>query len=182
MLKLEKVNLKEEFSIENIVLNEFLLDQDIFYLKLIEKNLDKFETGEKEILSIKDDGYLLGYFTIQNCDFSTVKINGIYIFEDEVSKEITKISMDELSNYLKSKDKNILFIQTNLDEDKALNFFDSNGYTLIGTNSNPIEEKENYVAYKNLNENNLDAKELAGNIYNNFSQKNEAKVLRKRKK
>ena len=49
-------------------------------------------------------------------------------------------------------------------------------------NSNPIEEKENYVAYKNLNENNLDAKELAGNIYNNFSQKNEAKVLRKRKK
>ena len=33
-----------------------------------------------------------------------------------------------------------------------------------------------------LNENNLDAKELAGNIYNNFSQKNEAKVLRKRKK
>ena len=74
MLKLEKVNLKEEFSIANIVLNEFLLDQDIFYLKLIEKNLDKFETGEQEILSIKDDGYLLGYFTIQNCDLFTVKI------------------------------------------------------------------------------------------------------------
>ena len=179
MLKLEKVNIKEEFSIANIALNEFLLDQDIFYLKLIEQNLDKFETGEKELLSIKDDGYLLGYFTIQNCDFSTVKINGIYIFEDEVSKELTKTSMDELSNYLKSKDKNMLFIQ---DEDKALNFFDSNGYTLIGTNSNPIEEKENYVAYKKINENNLDAKELAGNIYNNFSQKKEAKVLRKRKK
>ena len=125
MLKLEKVNLKEEFSIANIVLNEFLLDQDIFYLKLIEKNLDKFETGEKEILSIKDDGYLLGYFTIQNCDFSTVKINGIYIFEDEVSKEITKLSMDELSNYLKSKDKNILFIQ-NIIYSSQRSFFTNN--------------------------------------------------------
>ena len=141
MIEIERTNTTEEFESGVLALTEIFIDEYPYYETWIRKNLSQFKNGEKQIQQIKSNDELLGYLMIHFCQKNIVKINGIYVFENNKGKGIATNAIERLTEILKQNGVDLIFVQTRLDNNAVVHLFDKTGYNLIGTNYHEIEEK-----------------------------------------
>lgn len=168
MIEIERTNTPEEFESGVLALTEIFIDEYPYYATWIKKNLEQFKNGEKQILKIKSNDELLGYLMIHFCQKNIVKINGIYIFENNKGKGMATNAIKRLTEILKQNGVDLIFVQTRLDNNAVVHLFDKNGYDLIGTNYHEIEEKNNWVACNNVSEMKVNSQTVASKIYDGF--------------
>ncbi len=97
-----------------------------------------------------------------------VKLNGIYIFEENKGKGIATQALINLCALLKQVNVDLIFVQTRLDNNAVVHLFDKTGFKLIGTNYHNVEQKDNWVACCNLNKIITDERNIAAQIYDGF--------------
>ena len=98
-----------------------------------------------------------------------VKINGIYIFEENKGKGIATQALTNLCELLKQVNVDLIYVQTRLDNNAVVHLFDKTGFKLIGTNYHNVEQRNNWVACCNLNDVIIDEQNIAGQIYDGFT-------------
>lgn len=168
MFEIKKLNTVEEFNKGVTALIEIFIDEYPYYSKWIEKNLEQFKIGEKQILSISNEKEIVGYIMIHFCTKSIVKINGIYIFEDYKGKGLATQALSYISNYLKAINVQTIFIQTRLDNNTVVHLFDKCNYKLIGTNYHTVEKKDNWVACNGSELKEMNMQKIAQELYDGF--------------
>lgn len=176
MIELKKTNTIEEFKNGVFALTEIFIDEYPYYATWIKKNIDQFKCGEKQILKIKNNDELVGYLMIHFCKENIVKINGIYIFENNKGKGIATKAIEKLTETLSENGVDLIFVQTRLDNNAVVHLFDKTGYDLIGTNYHKIEEKNNWVACNNVSKKMNNSQDIASEIYDGFSALNSEQI------
>lgn len=182
MIKLNRTNTQEEFNKGVEALTSIFIEEYPYYSTWINNHLDQFKNGEKQILSINNEKELLGYLMIHFCTDKIVKINGIYVFENNKGKGIATLAINELTKLLQKKNVQLIFVQTRLDNNAVVHLFDKTGYNLIGTNFHPVELKDNWVACNNVSSLELDEQKVALGIYDGFNPLSEQEVQELRNK
>ena len=182
MIELKRTSTKEEFDNGVDSLTSIFIEEYPYYSTWIKKHVDQFETGEKQILSISEENKLLGYLMIHFCSKEIVKINGIYIFEEQKGKGIATQAVNSLTTMLKNINVKFIFVQTRLDNNAVVHLFDKTGYKLIGTNYHSVEHKNNWVACNNLSMLDVDEQSIASGVYDGFTPLSNQEVLDLREK
>lgn len=113
---------------------------------------------------------------IHFCKENIVKINGIYIFENNKGKGIATKAIEKLTEILSENGVDLIFVQTRLDNNAVVHLFDKTGYDLIGTNYHKIEEKNNWVACNNVSKKMNSSQDIASEIYDGFSALNSEQI------
>ena len=116
------------------------------------------------------------------CTDKIVKINGIYVFENNKGKGIATMAISELTKLLQKMNVQLIFVQTRLDNNAVVHLFDKTGYNLIGKNFHPVELKDNWVACNNVLSLELDEQKVALEIYDGFTPLSEQEVQELRNK
>lgn len=168
MFKIKRLNTPDEFNKGVTALTEIFIEEYPYYSKWIEKNLEQFRMGEKQILSILNGKDVIGYIMIHFCVENIAKINGIYIFEDYKGRGFATKAISDISNYLKSINVQMIFAQTRLDNNAVVHLFDKCNYKLIGTNYHAVEKKDNWVACNGLELKEMDMQKTAQELYDGF--------------
>lgn len=168
MLELKRIQMGEEFDKGVEALTSIFIDEYPYYSKWIAKNINQFIKGEKQILSVEDDGKILGYFMIHFCTNKIVKINGIYIFEEYKGKGFASMALLKLIEELKQNLVDLIYVQTRLDNNAVVHLFDKTGFELVGTNYHRIEQKNNWVACNRITSLPVDEQQIALSIYDGF--------------
>ena len=63
----------------------------------------------------------------------------------------------------------MIYVQTRLDNNAVVHLFDKTGFKLIGTNYHNVEQRNNWVACRNLNNIIIDEQNIAAQIYDGFN-------------
>lgn len=182
MIKLNRTNTQEEFNKGVEALTSIFIEEYPYYLTWINNHLDQFKSGEKQILSINNEKELLGYLMIHFCTDKIVKINGIYVYENNKGNGIATLAINELTKLLQKMNVQLIFAQTRLDNNAVVHLFDKTGYNLIGKNFHPVELKDNWVACNNVSSLELDEQKVALGIYDGFNSLSEQEVQELRNK
>lgn len=168
MVEIKRLNNVEDLNKGIIALTEIFIEEYPYYSKWIDKNIDQFKTGEKQILSILHKKEIIGYIMIHFCTKNIVKINGIYIFENYKGKGFATKAINKVSNYLKEINVQMIFIQTRLNNNAVVRLFDKCNYKLIGTNYHAIEKKDNWVACNSSEFKKIEMQKTAKILYDGF--------------
>lgn len=176
MIKLNRISTQEEFDKGVEALTSIFIEEYPYYSTWISNHLEQFKSGEKQILSINNENELLGYLMLHFCTDKIVKINGIYVFENNKGKGIATMAISELTKLLQKTNVQLIFIQTRLDNNAVVHLFDKTGYNLIGKNFHPVELKDNWVACNNVSSLELDEQKVALEIYDGFTPLSEQEV------
>lgn len=168
MVTIHRTKNKEEFEIGVQALTEIFIDEYPYYATWISKNKEQFEKGEKQILTIYDNSNVVGYIMIHFCTNEYVKINGIYIFENYKGKGLATEALNNLVTFLNQQQVNLIFVQTRLDNNAVVHLFDKTKFNLIGTNYHSIEQRDNWVACKNIGDIGLNEQIIASQLYEGF--------------
>lgn len=182
MIKLNRTNTQGEFNKGVEALTSIFIEEYPYYLTWINNHLDQFKSGEKQILSINNEKELLGYLMIHFCTDKIVKINGIYVYENNKGNGIATLAINELTKLLQKMNVQLIFAQTRLDNNAVVHLFDKTGYNLIGKNFHPVELKDNWVACNNVSSLELDEQKVALGIYDGFNPLSEQEVQELRNK
>lgn len=176
MIILKRTSTQEEFSNGVESLTSIFIEEYPYYSTWINSHMDQFKRGEKQILSINDENELLGYLMIHFCTDKIVKINGIYVFENNKGKGIATLAINELTKLLQKMNVQLIFVQTRLDNNAVVHLFDKTGYNLIGKNFHPVELKDNWVACNNVSSLEIDEQKIALDLYDGFTSLSEQEV------
>lgn len=176
MIKLKRVSTKEEFDKGVESLTSIFIEEYPYYSTWINSHLEQFRSGEKQILSIDSENELLGYLMIHFCTNKIVKLNGIYVFENNKGRGIATSAINKLTSLLNKMDVQLIFIQTRLDNNAVVHLFDKTNYKLIGTNYHNIEHKNNWVACNNISLLQVDEQKIASEIYDGFTPLSEEEI------
>lgn len=176
MIILKRTSTQEEFSNGAESLTSIFIEEYPYYSTWINSHMDQFKRGEKQILSINDENELLGYLMIHFCTDKIVKINGIYVFENNKGKGIATLAINELTKLLQKMNVQLIFVQTRLDNNAVVHLFDKTGYNLIGKNFHPVELKDNWVACNNVSSLEIDEQKIALDLYDGFTPLSEQEV------
>ena len=182
MIKLKRTSTQEEFDKGVEALTSIFIEEYPYYSTWINNHLEQFKSGEKQILSINNENELLGYLMLHFCTDKIVKINGIYVFENNKGKGIATMAISELTKLLQKMNVQLIFVQTRLDNNAVVHLFDKTGYNLIGKNFHPVELKDNWVACNNVSSLELDEQKVALEIYDGFTPLSEQEVQELRNK
>lgn len=182
MIKLNRISTQEEFDKGVEALTSIFIEEYPYYSTWISNHLEQFKSGEKQILSINNENELLGYLMLHFCTDKIVKINGIYVFENNKVKGIATMAISELTKLLQKMNVQLIFVQTRLDNNAVVHLFDKTGYNLIGKNFHPVELKDNWVACNNVSSLELDEQKVALEIYDGFTPLSEQEVQELRNK
>lgn len=182
MIKLNRTSTQEEFDKGVEALTSIFIEEYPYYSTWISNHLEQFKSGEKQILSINNENELLGYLMLHFCTDKIVKINGIYVFENNNDKGIATMAISELTKLLQKMNVQLIFVQTRLDNNAVVHLFDKTGYNLIGKNFHPVELKDNWVACNNVSSLELDEQKVALEIYDGFTPLSEQEVQELRNK
>ncbi|MDY5058379.1 MAG: GNAT family N-acetyltransferase [Bacilli bacterium] len=182
MIKLNRISTQEEFDKGVEALTSIFIEEYPYYSTWISNHLEQFKSGEKQILSINNENELLGYLMLHFCTDKIVKINGIYVFENNKGKGIATMAISELTKLLQKMNVQLIFVQTRLDNNAVVHLFDKTGYNLIGKNFHPVELKDNWVACNNVSSLELDEQKVALEIYDGFTPLSEQEVQELRNK
>ena len=182
MIKLNRISTQEEFDKGVEALTSIFIEEYPYYSTWISNHLEQFKSGEKQILSINNENELLGYLMLHFCTDKIVKINGIYVFENNKGKGIATMAISELTKLLQKMNVQLIFFQTRLDNNAVVHLFDKTGYNLIGKNFHPVELKDNWVACNNVSSLELDEQKVALEIYDGFTPLSEQEVQELRNK
>lgn len=182
MIKLNRISMQEEFDKGVEALTSIFIEEYPYYSTWISNHLEQFKSGEKQILSINNENELLGYLMLHFCTDKIVKINGIYVFENNKGKGIATMAISELTKLLQKMNVQLIFVQTRLDNNAVVHLFDKTGYNLIGKNFHPVELKDNWVACNNVSSLELDEQKVALEIYDGFTPLSEQEVQELRNK
>ena len=159
MIKVSRIETDNELKAGIESLTSIFIEEYPYYSTWIEKNMHQFYSGEKQI------GYIMIHFSSMNI----VKINGIYIFEENKGKGIATQALTNLCELLKQVNVDLIYVQTRLDNNAVVHLFDKTGFKLIGTNYHNVEQRNNWVACCNLNDVIIDEQNIAGQIYDGFT-------------
>lgn len=182
MVKLKKVETKEDFEKGVEALTSIFIEEYPYYSTWISNHINQFINGEKQILEVVKDSEIVGYFMIHFSTNKVVKINGIYIFEEFKGHGIASDAIVELLNMLKNNFVDLVYVQTRLDNNAVVRLFDKTNFKLIGTNYHEVEQKNNWVACNKLNNLISNEQEIASMIYDGFDSLNQNEVLLLREK
>ena len=171
MIKVSRIETDNELKAGIESLTSIFIEEYPYYSTWIEKNMHQFYSGEKQILKVLDNqnNQLLGYIMIHFSSMNIVKINGIYIFEENKGKGIATQALTNLCELLKQVNVDLIYVQTRLDNNAVVHLFDKTGFKLIGTNYHNVEQRNNWVACCNLNDVIIDEQNIAGQIYDGFT-------------
>lgn len=171
MIKVSRIETDDELKAGIESLTSIFIEEYPYYSTWIEKNMHQFYSGEKQILKVLDNqnNQLLGYIMIHFNSKNIVKINGIYIFEENKGKGIATQALTNLCELLKQVNVDLIYVQTRLDNNAVVHLFDKTGFKLIGTNYHNVEQRNNWVACRNLNNIIIDEQNIAGQIYDGFT-------------
>lgn len=100
MIKLNRTSTQEEFDKGVEALTSIFIEEYPYYSTWINNHLEQFKSGEKQILSINNENELLGYLMLHFCTDKIVKINGIYVLENNKGKGIATMAISELTKLL----------------------------------------------------------------------------------
>lgn len=176
MINLKRLKTKEELEKGIESLTSIFIEEYPYYSTWINSHMDQFKRGEKQILSINDENELLGYLMIHFCTDKIVKINGIYVFENNKGKGIATLAINELTKLLQKMNVQLIFVQTRLDNNAVVHLFDKTGYNLIGKNFHSVELKDNWVACNNVSSLDIDEQKIALELYDGFTPLSEQEV------
>ncbi len=182
MIKLKRTGTQEEFNNGVESLTSIFIEEYPYYSTWISNHMDQFKSGEKQILSINSENELLGYLMIHFCTDKIVKINGIYVFENNKGKGIATLAISELTKLLQKMNVQLIFVQTRLDNNAVVHLFDKTSYKLIGKNFHSVELKDNWVACNNVSSSEIDEQKVASEIYDGFTPLSEQEVQNLRNK
>lgn len=182
MIKLNRISTQEEFDKGVEALTSIFIEEYPYYSTWISNHLEQFKSGEKQILSINNENELLGYLMLHFCTDKIVKINGIYVFENNKGKGTATMAISELTKLLQKMNVQLIFVQTRLDNNAVVHLFDKTGYNLIGKNFHPVELKDNWVACNNVSSLELDEQKVVLEIYDGFTPLSEQEVQELRNK
>ena len=171
MIKVSRIETDNELKAGIESLTSIFIEEYPYYSTWIEKNMHQFYSGEKQILKVLDNqnNQLLGYIMIHFSSMNIVKINGIYIFEENKGKGIATQALTNLCELLKQVNVDLIYVQTRLDNNAVVHLFDKTGFKLIGTNYHNVEQRNDWVACCNLNDVIIDEQNIAGQIYDGFT-------------
>lgn len=168
MVVIEKVSTNEDFQNAVDELISIFIDEYPYYSRWINSHMNQFESGERQILSIKENGALLGYIMIHFLSKEIVKFNGLYIFEQYKGKGFATLTLSQLTKKMTEESVKYIYAQTRLDNNAVVHIFEKTGFELIGTNYHDVELKNNWVVCYSMNQSSRNKQIVAKNVYDSF--------------
>lgn len=177
-MKLKYLREDNEIKLGINQLTEIFKDEYPYYTTWISKNENEFKSYEKEVIALYEDGVVVGYAMIHNCNEQYMKINGIYIFEEYEGNGYASQFLNLLFNDCKEKGLMYMLIQTRLNNNAVVRLFNKTGFVIVGSNFHQIEDKDNWVAINDIfgNENSDEIVKILNNEYPGFQILNQNQI------
>ena len=168
MIVIEKISTDEDFQNAMNELISIFIDEYPYYSRWINSHMQQFESGERQILSIKENDALLGYIMLHFLSEEIIKFNGLYIFERYKGKGFATLALSQLAKKLTGESIKYIYAQTRLDNNAVVHIFEKSGFELIGTNYHDVELKNNWVVCYSADQSSLNKQIIAKNVYDSF--------------